>query len=561
MSNKILPGFVAVCLFAPVTLLGQANTSLSNLANPTSINRSLLPLSTSTYTLGNGSKGWIGLYLTGPITMNNLRTITAKNDNFWAGPGAGNTAVSGAKNTGVGASSLVGLTTGYSNTGTGARSLYFTTTGYDNTAVGVESGWSNSTGYRNTYLGYRTGFAATIGVGLTFVGAYAGYSTPFSQYNSGFGYRALYSLANINYNSAFGAFAAESLSSGGYNSVFGYNAMHTRTSGNSNSVFGAFAGNGTSGSENVYVGYSSASSNRNSYNTFVGAYSGSGVKGGENTFIGYHSAGLVDSVRNSTALGYYTLISASNQVRIGDYRVTSIGGFQAWTNLSDGRFKKDVKENVPGLEFINKLRPITYTWKKRELNNYMVSKINADDKAPRPTVEDDDAISTGFIAQEVEAAAKELKFEFDGVDAPRNENDLYGLRYSEFVVPLVKAVQELSRKNDEKDSIITVMMAKINELTLRDGHGKILDSRAVLGQNYPNPVRQTTVIEYQLPEKSGAAEIVLTDAEGKALKHLRLTNTKGNITLSMGTLPAGVYNYSLVVGSKAMTTRQLTVVR
>jgi hypothetical protein len=49
---------------------------------------------------------------------------------------------------------------------------------------------------------------------------------------------------------------------------------------------------------------------------------------------------------------------------------------------------------------------------------------------------------TGFIAQDVEKAANALHFNFSGVDAAKNENDLYGLRYAEFVVPLVKAVQE-----------------------------------------------------------------------------------------------------------------------
>jgi trimeric autotransporter adhesin len=51
-------------------------------------------------------------------------------------------------------------------------------------------------------------------------------------------------------------------------------------------------------------------------------------------------------------------------------------------------------------------------------------------------------LQTGFIAQEVEVAAKSVGFDFSGVDAPKNENDFYGLRYAEFVVPLVKAVQE-----------------------------------------------------------------------------------------------------------------------
>ena len=35
-----------------------------------------------------------------------------------------------------------------------------------------------------------------------------------------------------------------------------------------------------------------------------------------------------------------------------------------------------------------------------------------------------------------------LGIDFDGVEKPENEDDFYRLRYSEFVVPLVKAVQE-----------------------------------------------------------------------------------------------------------------------
>ena len=49
---------------------------------------------------------------------------------------------------------------------------------------------------------------------------------------------------------------------------------------------------------------------------------------------------------------------------------------------------------------------------------------------------------SGFIAQEVESAVAETGMSFTGVDAPLSEEGMYGLRYSEFVVPLVKAVQE-----------------------------------------------------------------------------------------------------------------------
>ncbi len=36
-----------------------------------------------------------------------------------------------------------------------------------------------------------------------------------------------------------------------------------------------------------------------------------------------------------------------------------------------------------------------------------------------------------------------------GVDAPKNKIDMYGLRYAEFVVPMVKAVQELNEKVED----------------------------------------------------------------------------------------------------------------
>jgi hypothetical protein len=54
------------------------------------------------------------------------------------------------------------------------------------------------------------------------------------------------------------------------------------------------------------------------------------------------------SLTNSTAIGNTSRITASNQVRIGNSAVTSIGGYAGWSDISDGRFKKNIKENVPG---------------------------------------------------------------------------------------------------------------------------------------------------------------------------------------------------------------------
>jgi hypothetical protein len=42
---------------------------------------------------------------------------------------------------------------------------------------------------------------------------------------------------------------------------------------------------------------------------------------------------------------------------------------------------------------------------------------------------------TGFLAQDVETAAKKINYDFSGLD---KSGEILGLRYAEFVVPLVK---------------------------------------------------------------------------------------------------------------------------
>jgi hypothetical protein len=73
----------------------------------------------------------------------------------------------------------------------------------------------------------------------------------------------------------------------------------------------------------------------------------------------------------------------------------------------------------------------------------------------------------GFVAQDVEKAAKEIGYDFSGVDKAKSETDLYGLRYSEFVVPMVKAIQEqqaqielLKKQNEALLNAITELQNK-----------------------------------------------------------------------------------------------------
>ncbi|MCP4440042.1 MAG: hypothetical protein GY810_13940 [Aureispira sp.] len=191
-------------------------------------------------------------------------------------------------------------------------------------------------------------------------------------------------------------------------------------------------------------------------NTFIGHNTGLvNTTGLNNTALGNNALSTGATRQNTTALGYNTAITGNHQVRLGNSAVASIGGFAGWSNVSDARFKTNVQENVAGLDFINKLRPVTYNLDM----DAIAKKLNTPDSLRIKEAETQKAaqLQTGFIAQEVEAAAKELGYDFSGVDAPKNEDDHYGLRYAEFTVPLVKAVQELSKENEE-------LKAKIQKL-------------------------------------------------------------------------------------------------
>ena len=83
-----------------------------------------------------------------------------------------------------------------------------------------------------------------------------------------------------------------------------------------------------------------------------------------NTAVGYFSGPDNDysDLSNTGAFGYNAKVGVSNSIRIGNTSITLIGGAVAWSNFSDGRFKTNVQNNVPGLNFILRLNPVTFSW-------------------------------------------------------------------------------------------------------------------------------------------------------------------------------------------------------
>jgi hypothetical protein len=196
---------------------------------------------------------------------------------------------------------------------------------------------------------------------------------------------------------------------------------------NANTFVGRAAGGGsTTGTGNTFIGYSAGDMN---------------TTGSNNTIIGVNADVSSVNLSNSTAIGNGAVVNASNKIRLGNAAVTVVEGPVAYT-VSDQRFKTNVREEVSGLGFIMKLRPVTYQLKAKELDVFL---SGGDPTQKNMIGERDYTIATtlqhsGFIPQEVESAANAVGYVFNGIKKPANGNDTYSLAYSQFVVPLVKAV-------------------------------------------------------------------------------------------------------------------------
>lgn len=329
-----------------------------------------------------------------------LYSNTTGNNNTATGAGSLNSNTTGSDNTSNGRGALTSNTVGYSNTATGAQSLFFNTTGTENTANGHTSLFNNTTGRYNTAVGESALFNNTTSFGNTANGDKALYSNTTGSYNTGSGYNSLYYNTTGSHNTAYGIFSLRE-STGELNTSIGSNSLYANITGNRNTAIGAYA--------DVASG----------------------------------------NLTNATAIGAGARVPASNMIRLGNEEVTLIVGQVAYSYPSDARFKYNIKSNVPGLEFIKKLTPVTYYFDEDKFSEYTKTGLlntntakdtsnNADKDSPRLSKQ----LHTGFLAQDVEKIAKDMGYEFDGLHAPANERDNYSIAYSQFIMPLVKSVQE-----------------------------------------------------------------------------------------------------------------------
>jgi hypothetical protein len=361
------------------------------------------------------------------------------------------------------------------NTATGTGALFSNTTGTHNTATGWASNYYNSSGSYNSSYGTFSMFNNQTGSYNSAYGSSAIYSSVFGNYNTAVGFKSLWSCSYGDENTAIGAEAlvlVKNTNSWGYNTGVGIQALVTTTTGLANVGAGSAAG---------------MSNELGNFNTYVGSWA--------------NSSGYNTNFINSTAIGAGAIVTGSDMIRLGNVSTAGIEAAIPWTTISDKRIKRNVKENVPGLAFIRLLTPVTYNLDIKpyysivQINRKRDSSGNINNPNKRQLdaeKEVESVLYTGFLAQDVEKAARSIGYDFSGVDPARNKNDVYGLRYSDFVAPLVKAEQELHFKSDSLKSKLIELNERINR-AIKDLIILKEKSQQQYSQNYLIPKKKTSL--------------------------------------------------------------------
>ena len=202
--------------------------------------------------------------------------------------------------------------------------------------------------------------------------------------------------------------------------ILGHQSVGDLSEANNNTAVGYATIPGiTSGDDNTAIGYNAG----NSITTGTG-----------NTLLGSGTATSAVDASNQTAVGYNAACEQNNEISLGNSSITTLRcATSAIASLSDRRDKKDIQTCPFGLNFIEKLKPVQFTWDRRVLDRS--DKYNPNNGTTR----------LGFIAQDFQEAM------------PNGENSILDLvneynpdrieaKYSNLIPILTKAIQELQEK-------------------------------------------------------------------------------------------------------------------
>jgi len=418
----------------------------------------------------------------GASSLNDLSDALIENNSIWIGSDPSSTTDGASYNVAIGANALVSITTGDYNTCIGVSAGTSITTGSNNTCAGYLALSQTSTQNNNTALGVEC-LKNNVANDNTALGAFAGYTNTTGTLNVFIGNDSGYTN-NGNNNVYLGTHSGYTNTSNN-NTFIGYKAGYSVTSGN-NTIIGHEAAypevrqnTAQAGGTSSITLDASASGSDDAYNGYPIHIRGGAGFGQVRTISDYDGTTKVATVSsawttqpdntskfsinekditlgtNNIIIGYQASPSSttvSNEITLGDANITSLRcNTTSITTISDRRDKIDIIDCPYGKNFLNKLRPVEFTWKRRLLNAGDIDNVHNGKR------------QLGFIAQELQEAM------------PNNENEILDLVYESnperlevrqgnLIPIIVQYLKELNASNKELLDSCKQMYEKLKEI-------------------------------------------------------------------------------------------------
>lgn len=214
-----------------------------------------------------------------------------------------------------------------------------------------------------------------------------------------------------------------------------------------------------------------------------------------------------------------------------------VNGLTRTTTLvvtSDKNLKSDIKKFSNASEIVDKLNPVSYSWKNKE---------------------QDGRQHYGFLAQELEKVLPNLVI--------TDDKGIQAINYIELIPLLTKSISEQNKRISDLENQLNTLMDEYKNLAecCSQKNGVAVNSIDHLHQATPNPTTGLCRISYTLVTKDKQAYILLKDINGRTLNTYNISqkNDAGYIDLQMSQYSSGLYYYSLVVDNQILSTKKIVL--
>jgi len=238
-------------------------------------------------------------------------------------------------------------------------------------------------------------------------------------------------------------------------------------------------------------------------------------------------------------------------------------------NASDRRLKTNINDFQYGLDEVLQLNPVNYRYNGKagfsNTGKAQVGLVAQELKKVAPelvstfTYEEEDE-EAKVVGSEDYLMISESSIKYMLINAVKEQQDI--IETQQNIVETQK--EEIAALREEMSEIKEMMQAILNDQNTDITRQNIqLDGRgAYLEQNQPNPFNTNTLIKYHVPTDATNVLVNIFNEKGQLIHSESIAQMgTGQIQVKAGTIPAGIYSYSLIVNGNITDTKRMVIVK